>query len=89
MAFLQRNFWIFLVFILLGAFLGSILGEILGIVAPEGPLRNIFLKAFKIGIDPAFTLNIRIITFTIGFTFSINLMSILGMIIGVYLYKQS
>ena len=39
--------------------LGSILGEILGIVAPEGPLRNIFLKAFKIGIDPAFTLEYK------------------------------
>ncbi|MFZ3089807.1 MAG: DUF4321 domain-containing protein [Nitrospirota bacterium] len=89
MPFLKRNFWIFLVFILLGGLLGSILGEILGIVAPDGPLRSIFLKGFRIGIDPPFTLNLRIITFTIGFTFSINLMSILGMIIGMYLYKQS
>ncbi len=87
MAVFKKNIWVLLLLILIGALLGNVLGEILRAISPEGPVRNIFTEGFHIGIAPPLTLNLRIITFTIGFTIRANLLTLLGSILGIYIYK--
>lgn len=89
MAVFKKNVWLLLLFIFIGAMLGGVLGEILRSISPEGPLRNTFTEGFHIGITPPVTLDLRIISFTIGFTFRANLLTLLGGILGIYIYKHA
>lgn len=89
MAVFKKTLWLLLLFILIGALLGGILGEILKTISPEGPLRNIFTHGFHIGITPPITFDLRVISFTIGFTLRANLLTILGAILGIYIYKYA
>jgi len=89
MAALKKNIGLLILFILIGALLGGVLGEILRSISPEGPLRNTFTEGFHIGITPPVTLDLRIVTFTIGFAIRVNLLTLLGGILGIYIYKHA
>ena len=89
MAVLKKNIWLLFLFILIGALLGGVLGEILKAISPEGPLRNVFSQGFHIGITPPVTLDLRIFSFTTGFTLRANLLTLLGAILGIYIYKYA
>jgi hypothetical protein len=75
-------------FILIGGFLGGILGEVLQVMAPQGTIQSIFSTHFTPGINPPLTLDLVLLKLTLGFGVKINIISILGMFIGVYLYKH-
>ncbi|MEE8124440.1 MAG: DUF4321 domain-containing protein [Nitrospirales bacterium] len=77
-----------LLFIFIGGLLGSILGEILQVVSPQGTVQSIFGEALSLGLDPPVTVNLVLIKFTLGFLLKINLLSVLGMLLGAYLYKH-
>ena len=85
--FKKKNLWLIILFILIGALLGNILSEILRAVSPAGPVRNMFTEGVHIGITPPVALDLRLITFTIGFTIRVNLLTLLGTILGIYIYK--
>ena len=85
---LKKSGGYLLLFIFIGGLLGSILGEILQIVSPQGLVRNIFAEALSLGLDPPVTVNLVLLKFTLGFLLKINLLSILGMLLGAYLYKH-
>jgi len=77
-----------LLFIFIGGLLGSVLGEILQIVSPQGVVQSIFGEALSLGLDPPVTVNLVLFKFTLGFLVEINLLSVLGMLLGAYLYKH-
>ena len=77
-----------LLFIFIGGLLGSILGEILQVVAPQGTVKNIFGQALNLGLDPPVTVNLVLIKFTLGFLLKMNLLTVLGMLLGAYVYKH-
>ena len=77
-----------LLFIFIGGLLGSILGEILQVVSPQGTVQTIFGEALSLGLDPPVSVNLVLIKFTLGFLVKINLLSVLGMLLGAYLYKH-
>jgi hypothetical protein len=89
MAMLKRTPWILIFFVLIGGLLGGVLGEILRLFSPEGLLKEMFLKGYSIGLNPPGTLDLHIITFTLGFTIQMNLFSLIGIIFGIYIYKQA
>lgn len=89
MAVLTKTPWLLIFFILLGGLLGGLLGEILRAIAPQGPLQDIFAKIQDIGLNPPFTIDLRLFTITFGFTLRVNLFSILGVLLGIYIYKQA
>ncbi len=89
MAVLKRTPGVLILFILVGGLVGGIMGEILLLLSPAGFLREIFLKTYSIGITPPFVFDLHLMTFTFGFAFRINLLSLLGIILGFYTYKQS
>ena len=89
MATLKKNIGLLFLFIIIGALLGGVLGEILKAISPEGPLKNIFSQGFHIGLTPPITFDLRIISFTIGFSLRANLLTLLGTILGIYIYKYA
>ena len=77
-----------LLFIFIGGLLGSVLGEILQIVSPQGVVQSIFGEALSLGLDPPVAMNLVLFKFTLGFLVKINLLSVLGMLLGAYIYKH-
>ncbi|SFB31603.1 DUF4321 domain-containing protein [Clostridium frigidicarnis] len=74
-----------LVLIILFAILGNLLGELLG--------NNIqtltFLKEFySIGFTEPLTLDLGIVSTTLGITFKLNIMSMLGIIFAIFVVKK-
>jgi len=85
----RRTPGVLVLFVLIGGLVGEVFGEVLLLFSPTGFIKEVFLKTYHVGIIPPFTLDLRIITLTLGFTFRINLLGLLGIILGFYTYKQS
>jgi hypothetical protein len=79
---------ILLIFVLIGGLLGGVLGEILRVMAPHGTIQTVFATNFVLGIPEPLTIDLVLLKFTIGFVLKINLLSLLGMFLGIYLYKN-
>lgn len=83
----RKSYWVLLIFVLIGGLLGGVLGEILRVMAPHGTIQSIFATNFSPGISP-FTIDLVLLKFTLGFEIKINLLSLVGMFLGIYLYKN-
>lgn len=71
--------------ILLGSICGSLLGDMLG--ANIKALQ--FLKnVYSIGTAKPLTLDLRVLSLSFGINFNVNLMSILGIIVAIILYRK-
>jgi hypothetical protein len=82
----KKNLGYITLIIILGALIGSALGEIIALVLPTGVVKEFFLKSAAASIGPG-TLNIIILTITLGFSFKINVIGILGVVIAAYLLR--
>ena len=85
---MKKTGWRLLGFIFIGGLLGGMLGEILSVFSPSKQIQTIFAGALTPGIDPPLTVNLILIKVTLGFLFKVNLLTILGILLGVYLYKN-
>jgi hypothetical protein len=63
--------------------------EILRAVAPTGPISSLFLQNLNIGITDPITIDLFLLTVTFGTAVKINLLSIIGVLMGVYVYRQA
>ena len=84
----KKSGWTLLGFILIGGLLGGMLGEILTVFSPSEQIQTIFARALSPGINPPLTVDLVLIKVTLGFLFKINLLTILGIFLGIYLYKN-
>lgn len=71
--------------IILGAVSGSIIGDILG----SNISQLSFLKAaYSIGTAEPLIVNLKIFVLTLGLNFNINIMTIIGTIVAIILYRR-
>jgi hypothetical protein len=84
----RKSYWVLLIFVLIGGLLGGVLGEILRVMAPHGTIQTIFATNFTPGINPPLTIDLVLLKLTLGFELKINLLSLVGMFLGIYLYKN-
>ena len=77
--------WVLLA-VILGALMGSALGEVIGLILPDGVVKEFFLRSISFGIDPT-PINLVIITVTFGFTFKLNIIGVIGIIIAAYIFR--
>ena len=84
----KKSGWTLLGFIFIGGLLGGMLGEILTVFSPSEQIQTIFARALSPGINPPLTVDLVLIKVTFGFLFKINLLTILGIFLGIYLYKN-
>ncbi len=80
----SKGGWVLVICLLAGITAGGALGEYLG------SMQNMeWLKMGQsFGITEPFKLNLGILLLQLGFVFKINVASILGMIVGIFVYKK-
>ena len=84
MATRDKNIWILLLFILSGLVIGGLLGEL----ASKVDFLWWLGYGESFGLTSPLELDLNIIKITFGLVFKINIASIVGMIISIFIYKK-
>ena len=80
----DKSIWISMVFILSGLVIGGLLGDLASKIGGLSWLA--YGKSF--GLDSPISLDLSIIKITFGFMLNINIASIIGMVIGIFIYRK-
>lgn len=79
----SRGFLFFI--ILIGAICGSLIGDMLGSnIKYLSPLKS----AYSIGTSRPLSIDLKILSISFGINFSISIMSIIGIILAIILYRK-
>ena len=84
MATKEKNIWILLVFLLSGLVIGGLLGELASKVDWLWWLS--YGESF--GLASPIELDLNVITITFGLMFKINIASIIGMALAIFIYRK-
>ena len=79
-----KNAWIVILFIFAGLVIGGLLGE----VAATVDWLNWLSYGQDFGMNEPLVLNINVLSLTFAFAFHINIASIIGLAIAIFLYKK-
>ncbi|WP_376769030.1 DUF4321 domain-containing protein [Clostridium psychrophilum] len=81
----ERKNTSFIFFIMLGAISGSFIGELLG----NNMNALDFLKStYTIGMSKPMLMDFKVFAITFGINFNINIMSIIGIVLAIILYRK-
>ena len=84
MATREKNIWILLVFLLAGLVVGGLLGRLASSVSWLWWLS--YEQEF--GLENPLILDLSVLKLTFGLMFKINVASIIGMILAIFIYKK-
>ena len=84
MASRDKNIWILVVFILCGTVVGGLLGEL----ASKVDFLWWLGYGQSFGLSTPITLDLSVITITFGLMFKINIASIIGMVLAIFIYRK-
>ena len=84
MATKEKNIWILLIFILSGLVVGGLLGEL------ASKVDRLWWLSYeqKFGINAPIVLDLSVLKLTFGLMFKINIASIIGMVLAIFIYKK-
>lgn len=71
--------------IFLGAVCGSLIGDILG---DSLSILSFLKNSYSVGTSTPIVLNLKIMVLTLGLNFNINIMTIIGVIMAIILYRR-
>lgn len=84
MATRDKSTWIIILFIFAGLVIGGLLGE----VASQVDWLSWLAYGQTFGIQDPFVLNLNVLSLTFAFALHINIASIIGLAIAIFLYKK-
>ena len=84
MATRDKNTWIVILFIFAGLVIGGLLGE----VAAQVDWLSWLAYGQTFGIEEPFVLNMNVLSLTFAFALHINIASIIGLAIAIFLYRK-
>jgi hypothetical protein len=84
----QRGLGLVLVAIVAGLVIGSLLGELLGQLVGSGWARDLLTRGPTIGLTSPATLDLRLLSITFGFTFKVNVVGVLGIVIAALTVRK-
>lgn len=84
MAMKEKNIWILLLFLLAGLVVGGLLGKL----ASEIPWLWWLSYEQEFGLSTPLVLDLNVLKLTFGLVIKINVASIIGMILAVFIYKK-
>lgn len=79
---------LFAIYLVTGMVLGGIIGELLANMAPLASLTPYLTRTFLIFSLPPVDINLYVIKLVVGFTLQPSLVSILGMILAIVLFRK-
>jgi len=82
----KKSLGIIFTILFFGAIIGSVLGQLVAFLLPDGVVKDFFLKSITAGFDPV-TINLGIIKMTLGFTFVVNIIGLIGLSAAAYFLK--
>ena len=77
--------WILLT-VIVGAIMGSVMGQVIAFVLPDGVVKEFFLRSIVLGFSPT-TIDLALFTFTLGLSFQLNIIGVIGIILAVNLFR--
>lgn len=80
----SKNAWIAILFIFVGLVIGGLLGE----VASQVEWLSWLSYGQSFGINEPLVLNMNVLSLTFAFALNINIASIIGLAIAIFLYKK-
>lgn len=83
-----RGVGILILFLITGAILGGLLGELIAGSTALSGLAPYLIKTFSILDVPPVVINLYVIKLVVGFALNPNLISILGMIVAILLFRR-
>lgn len=89
MSVLSKSYGTLVLYVVIGAILGGLLGELLSGVDALSSLMPYLKNPYPvINVVPS-VIDIYVISLTVGFSFSPNLMSIIGVVIAVWTFRHT
>jgi hypothetical protein len=79
----REPWWVLVIVVVAGAMLGSVVADALGQFTYLAPLGH----TLAVGVDPPVTVDLRVITFTLGFVVRLNLATVIGIIVAIYVFR--
>jgi Domain of unknown function (DUF4321) len=83
----RRGFGLVLLIVVAGLVVGSLLGELLGSLA-TGWLQDFLTKGPTIGLTPPVTVDLRLLAFTLGVAFKVNVVGVVGILISALTLRR-
>ena len=83
-----RGYGMAILFVVIGAILGGILGQLLAGVDALQTVMPYLVNTFPVFDTSVFTINLYVIQLTVGLAFAPNLMSILGIVAALVLFRR-
>lgn len=84
----NKNAIVFVLFIIIGAIVGTGIGEFLMTIPSIADIAAFVVKKYLILSVPPVTVNLIVATFVIGFSLQPSIMTMLGVVLGIFLYKR-
>lgn len=81
----DKKYWVFLIFLFAGIIIGGLLGEL----AASVPFLSWLAYGKSFGLVEPLVLDINILVLTFGFTVELNVASIIGILIALFVYKKA
>ncbi len=89
MAQVKKGMGLLLFLVFAGAVLGSVLTVIFNMFLPSGPLAHLFLANISFGTGSPVNLHLVLLDLAFGLNLHINLLNLLGIFLGYYIYRNS
>lgn len=84
MATKDKKFWILLIFILAGIVVGGLINEF----ATQAGAPSYLTKEYPFGLESPINLDFQVLKIQFGFLININLFTVLGMLLGIFVYRK-
>lgn len=84
MAMREKNIWILVLFLLSGIVVGGLIGEL----ASNVEFLSWLSYGQEFGLSAPVELNLSVIRISFGLMFKINIASIIGIVLAIFIYKK-
>lgn len=79
----RSPWWVLLLILFVGGVLGSVIAEALSAY----PALTFLTRDLRVGVDPPFNVEIRVLSVTFGITLRLNLSIVAGMFLALWLFR--
>lgn len=80
---IPKNAWTLTIFIVCGLIIGSVINSLI-----TGHVPHSLTRSVAVSVDPPMNLDLRFFRMEFGFIFELNLLSIMGMVLSVLLFRK-